>query len=66
MGKFKAVLPRVLADDGNDLTPAMRRLLSSLFEDVHGLEGRIAEVTREIEAIAAADDTARRLMTIPA
>lgn len=64
-GKFKADLPRVLADDANDLTPAMRRLLATLFDDVRGLEARIAEVTREIEAVAAADDTARRLMTIP-
>lgn len=64
-GKFKADLPRVLADEANDLTPAMRRLLTSLSEDVRGLEARIAQVTLEIEAIATADDTARRLMTIP-
>ncbi|NHX34252.1 IS110 family transposase, partial [Escherichia coli] len=51
--------------ESNDLTPAMRRLLASLFEDVRGLEARIAEVTREIEDVAATDDTARRLMTIP-
>lgn len=65
VGKFKADLPRVLADEANDLTPAMRRLLGSLWEDVRALETRIAEVTREIEAFAATDDTARRLMTIP-
>jgi len=65
VGKFKADLPRVLADEANDLTPAMRRLLGTLWEDVRALEARIAEATREIEALAAADDTARRLMTIP-
>lgn len=64
-GKFKADLPRVLADEQNDLSPAMRRLLAVLFDDVKGLETRIREVTKEIEAVAAADDTARRLMTIP-
>jgi transposase len=64
-GKFKADLPRVLADVTNDLTPAMRKLLSSLFDDVNGLETRIGQVTVEIEGIAMADDTARRLMTIP-
>lgn len=64
-GKFKADLPRVLADEANDLSPAMRRLLAALFEDVKGLEARIKEVTAEIEAVAAADDTARRLMTVP-
>jgi transposase len=64
-GRFKADLPRVLADEANDLTPAMRRLLTRLSEDVRALEARIAEVTGEIEDIAAADDTTRRLMTIP-
>jgi len=64
-GKFKADLPRVLSDEANDLTPAMRRLLTRLSEDVRALEARIAEVTGEIEDIAAADDTTRRLMTIP-
>lgn len=64
-GRFKSDIPGVIADEGNDLTPAMRRLLTSLCEDVRGLEARIAEVTREIEDAAATDDTARRLMTIP-
>ncbi len=40
---FKADLPRVLADEANDLTPAMRRLLTRLSEDVRTLEARIAE-----------------------
>ncbi len=65
VGKFKADLPRVLANEENDLTPMMRRLLGDLFEDLKHLEGRIAEVSREIEAIAAQDDRARRLMTVP-
>lgn len=64
-GKFKADLPRVLADQSNDLTASMRRLLTSLFNDVKALEARIAEVSKEIEANAMANDTARRLMTIP-
>jgi transposase len=64
-GAFKLDLPRALADETNDLTPTMRRLLSDLFEDMRGLERRIAAVTREIEAIAARDDKARRLMTVP-
>jgi transposase len=53
------------ADECNDLTPTMRRLLNELFEDLMRLEKRIAEVTREIEALAASDEKARRLMTIP-
>jgi transposase len=64
-GKFKADLPHVLTDDENDLTPAMRRLLTDLFADLRRLEERIAEVTREIEASAAQDERCRRLMTVP-
>lgn len=64
-GKFKADLPRVLADLGNDLTPTMRRLLASVFEDMLHVEKRLQEVNHEIEAIAARSDMARRLMTIP-
>lgn len=64
-GKFKADLPRVLADQSNDLTSAMRRILASTFDELRQLELRIAEVNREIEAIASQSDTARRLMTIP-
>jgi transposase len=64
-GVFKIDLPRVLADEANDLTPTMRRLLGDLLDDVRALEQRIASVTPEIEAIAARDDRARRLMTVP-
>lgn len=64
-GVFKLDLPRVLADEANDLTPAMRRLLGDLFADLERLELRIAELSREIEALAARDEVARRLRTIP-
>ena len=64
-GVFKLDLPKVLADEANDLTPTMRRLLTELFADLKQLESRIGEVTQEIEAIAARDEKARRLMTIP-
>ena len=40
-------------------------MLTELFEDVVGLDRRIAGASREIEALAACDDRARRLMTIP-
>ncbi|MET4222598.1 transposase [Bradyrhizobium sp. LB14.3] len=44
----------------------MRRILASTFDELRQLELRIAEVNREIEAIASQSDTARRLMTIRA
>ncbi len=40
-------------------------MLGELFEDVGRLDRRIAAATREIERLAARDDRARRLMTIP-
>jgi len=40
-------------------------MLGELFEDVGRLDQRIAGVTREVEGLAARDDRARRLMTIP-
>lgn len=65
IGVFRRDLPRVLADDDNDLTPLMRRMLAELLEDIQRIDARIAETTREIQAFAARDDRARRLMTIP-
>src|SRR5262245_57633820 len=64
-GVFKIDLPRVVADDTNDLSPSIRRLLTRLFDDLKHLEARITEVTREIEALVDQNDVARRLMTVP-
>lgn len=65
VGVFKLDLPRVVANDGNDLSTPIRRLLVDLFEDLQQLEKRIAAITREIEALVARDDVARRLLTVP-
>lgn len=64
-GVLRLDLPLVLADEGNDLTPSTRRMLAELFDDVGRLDLRIVGVMREIEGLAARDDRARRLMTIP-
>jgi transposase len=64
-GVFKLDIPRILQDEANDLTSAMRRLLEDLLNELKALEARIAVVTREIEALASRDDTAHRLTTIP-
>ncbi|WP_425493304.1 IS110 family transposase [Microvirga zambiensis] len=64
-GLFRRDLPLILDDEANDLTPAMRRMLRQIFDDVIRLDQRIAEVTREVEGLAARDDRARRLMSIP-
>ncbi len=64
-GVFKLDIHRVLGDECNDLTATMRRLLTDMMGDLEHLERRINAVTDEIAAVAAKDDAARRLMTIP-
>ena len=64
-GVFKVDLLRVMADEKNELTPTMRGLLADLFDELKALELRIATITKQIEALAARDDIARRLATIP-
>ncbi|HYW76374.1 MAG TPA: IS110 family transposase [Gammaproteobacteria bacterium] len=64
-GLFKREFPGILAEDENGLSVPMRRLLAGLWDELRGLEVRIAQVTREIKALAERDEVARRLMTIP-
>ncbi|MGY3146173.1 transposase [Bradyrhizobium sp. USDA 3397] len=63
--KFKLELPLALKDEGNGISPVMRRLVGDLCADLCRLEERIRQVTREIEAVANREDVTRRLMTIP-
>lgn len=64
-GVFKPDIRRVIADEANDLSTTMRRLLTDMAADLQHIEMRVKAVTTEIEALAAKDDVARRLMTIP-
>jgi transposase len=47
-GLFRRDLPGILADETNDLTPAMRRMLGELFENLARIDLRIAAATWEI------------------
>jgi transposase len=64
-GVFKHDFPHILSDDTNELTPAMRQLLTDLWSDFSQLELRITSLSRQIESTANRDDAARRLMSIP-
>jgi transposase len=65
VGTFRIDLPRVLADDSNDLSLPMRQqMLSEIFNDISHVDQRISSDTRQIEAFADREDRARRLMTI--
>jgi transposase len=64
-GMFKIEIASIIADETNDLTPMMRALLQELWNEFQAVDTRLAVVTRNVEALAARNDTARRLMTIP-
>lgn len=64
-GVFKLDIQRVLADEDNDLTPVMRRLLQESWSDLLSLEERIATLNRQIQAVADGEEATRRLMTVP-
>ena len=64
VGAFKLDLAAAMADENNDLTPAIRRLLGELRDDLLQLETRIAAVSREIEAVAARTRVLRVLVRL--
>lgn len=64
-GIFKIDLLRVIDQPDNDLTEWARTVLRDLHADLLQLENRIKEISTEIKNIADADETARRLMTVP-
>lgn len=55
----------MLADETNELTPSMRRILTEVHGEMMEIAQRIAAMNQEIDAIAARSDTARPLMTTP-
>lgn len=64
-GIFKLDLPSMIDDETNDLTPSMPALLSALWIEFGEIAERLKQVSRQIESLAANDEIARRLMTIP-
>lgn len=58
-------LPDVLEDAENELTPRMRRLIAALWDEFRDVQHRLKMASDEVKAIAANDETARRLMSVP-
>ena len=58
-------LPQILATRNDVLSPRMVRIIGELMADWEYLDERIERVTGEIEALACADESCRRLMTVP-
>lgn len=65
VGVFKLDIAKIMADDGNDLTPMMRGLLQELWNEFTVVDTRLTAITRQVEAVAERMDAAKRLMTIP-
>ncbi|MEK7356030.1 MAG: IS110 family transposase [Bdellovibrionota bacterium] len=63
--KVLASLPDIISDKGEHLSTRLRRLISSLGEELVEINSRIHQLDREIEAIAKADDVVRRMMSVP-
>jgi transposase len=62
---FARILPEVLAETEQVLSPAMQRLIDRLREEWRMLETSIHELTRQIEGIARQDSACQRLVEIP-
>ena len=60
------VVPRLCAlEAGSEVPPALLVLIAEVRREIEGLEARIKQAERQLRAIAGADDTVKRLMTIP-
>ena len=64
LGHLRAALPDWLEDAGNGLSGRFRRLLNGLWGDLRSLDDRVAELDREIAAIAQTDPVAKRLQQL--
>lgn len=62
---LRQVLPDILANRADALTPRMVHMIEGLATDLHHLDERLDALTAEIEALAGSDEACRRLMKIP-
>ena len=65
LAPLRQALPGILASYSDALSPRMVRLVADLMEDWRRLDERIADVSAEIEALAAQDEHCQRLMSVP-
>src|ERR1700741_3897706 len=62
---LQAELPTILATPSDALSPRLLRLIEGLAGDWRRLDGRIEDISNEIEALARQDQACERLMTVP-
>jgi transposase len=64
-GGFRQVVPELLAADDDRLSPALRHLVDVFWSEWCATDRAVEALTKEIEAIAARDESCRRLLTVP-
>ena len=64
LSHLRAAIPDWLEDAENGLSDRFRRLLHGLWGDLRELDGRVAELDEEIEAMAKSDPVAKRLQQL--
>ena len=62
---LRKILPSVLAQRTDVLSPRMIRLIEELADDWRRLDDRVDTVTSEVQALARQDEGCRRLMSVP-
>ncbi|WP_238486006.1 transposase [Rahnella perminowiae] len=63
--RLQQQLPELIEDASNDLTFTLRRLPSSLQEDMQALSERVTYLDKEIAALSSQQTAYRHLLTIP-
>ena len=64
-GGFRQVVPELLAGADDRLSPALRHLVDVLWSEWCATDRAVEALTKEIEVIAARDESCRRLLTVP-
>jgi transposase len=64
-GGFRQVVPELLAGADDRLSPALRHLVDVLWSEWCATDRAVEALTKEIEAIAARDESCRCLLTVP-
>lgn len=63
--QVRRVLPDILEDGENDLSPLFRDLLRELYEELKHLDERVVKIEQKLAVISAQNEDCRRLLTVP-
>src|SRR3712207_3550034 len=64
-GGFQQVVPELLGGADDRLSPALRHLVDVLWSEWCARDRAVEALTKEIEALAARDESCRRLLSVP-